>query len=692
MKYITAQDLQGASTDASTLEKFVNGPLGEPNVNRVGNDVSNLETLRGEVLEVAAGAARMVTYLTQADMYADLAQPVPTVGQVTNDPNPALNGYYVWNGTAWLWSGLQPPSAAQLDQVAADALAVGVSARGLWPYPWRVADGAGNMLAYVDGRAGVFRTLTDQLPGLPYLGAVYRYLVQVAGRAAFGVTHRGGFVAGGEQLLDGDYRLTWSQGGRIVMGQRHDGSLDMGTGLRGRSRVYTKGVEGARQIYAWNERLGELQITDNVYDNWAPELVQGEVQWLTDAFGSIALRRRQVVPGGPFGPEIARVVFALASGQSLAIGAATVPMTVTPPAPDRLVTFNHGVRRDGDLSTVPIRPWEVEWLVPGASNIAEVPLIQQSATALLGTVRYDDDVAIIAGEYGKGGTSITELGKGSTPYQNGITAAQRAKQLCDEAGLEVVCPVATWIQGEADRDMPAGEYSMWMLDLQPNYDTDLRAIFTAQVSPILVLLDQISSWTAYGSTESLVPFEQLQLALDHPDQFLCAGPKYHLLHADDGVHMRSESSRRLGAKFSEAMIAAYRGEAWLPTHATGAELSGTVVTITFHTPHAPLVADTVNVLDPGDLGLRWIDAGDGNAVSITSVVVNIDNTVSVALSGVPTGTGQMIGIADIGTAGASGGPTTGPRSCLRDSSPYVDLQGHPIFNWACHQRVPVTVI
>lgn len=108
--YITAQELLDASTDAGTLGKFANGTANEPNVNRVGNDVSNLATIRLEALEAASQAANLRTYQTKAAMDADTSQPVGTMAQVVQDPTVANNLYYVWTGTLWAVSQIQPLS------------------------------------------------------------------------------------------------------------------------------------------------------------------------------------------------------------------------------------------------------------------------------------------------------------------------------------------------------------------------------------------------------------------------------------------------------------------------------------------------------------------------------------------------------------------------------------------------------
>ena len=118
--------------------------------------------------------------------------------------------------------------------------------------------------------------------------------------------------------------------------------------------------------------------------------------------------------------------------------------------------------------------------------------------------------------------------------------------------------------------------------------------------------------------------------------------------------------------------------------------SDTKVLLRFNVPEGPLAIDTVNVLDPGFWGLRWIDSTD--SATITAVQLTGFNTLEVTLSNAPTGAQPMIGVADIGVAGNRAGPNTDPRTCIRDSSSLLDCSGLPVFNWACHQRIAVTTI
>lgn len=119
-RYLTKQDLLNGSADAGILEKFANDALGQPNLNRVGNDVKNLQTLRVEALEAASAVANIKTYITKAAMLADTSRPVPSTGRVTNDPVVENNGDYVWNGSVWVWSQIQPASVLTTNALGAE--------------------------------------------------------------------------------------------------------------------------------------------------------------------------------------------------------------------------------------------------------------------------------------------------------------------------------------------------------------------------------------------------------------------------------------------------------------------------------------------------------------------------------------------------------------------------------------------
>ncbi len=101
--------------DAETWNKFINGSFSDgANSNRAGFDVENLLKWRAQAMELARQAADMQTYLTKARLNAASPQPQGTVAQVTNDSDPANNGYWVSDGSQWVWSGIQAVTRQEL--------------------------------------------------------------------------------------------------------------------------------------------------------------------------------------------------------------------------------------------------------------------------------------------------------------------------------------------------------------------------------------------------------------------------------------------------------------------------------------------------------------------------------------------------------------------------------------------------
>lgn len=110
MGYISTQELQNASMDARTLERFANGRVGDSNINRTGNDVSNLATLVDSVI----GLSVAESYLTLQQLQLNGIQPAGSWAVVLNDPDPSNNGNWVSDGVQWVFAGLQP---SQFDDV-----------------------------------------------------------------------------------------------------------------------------------------------------------------------------------------------------------------------------------------------------------------------------------------------------------------------------------------------------------------------------------------------------------------------------------------------------------------------------------------------------------------------------------------------------------------------------------------------
>lgn len=449
--------------------------------------------------------------------------------------------------------------------------------------------------------------------------------------------------------------------------------------------VWEEGPSGQRDIWALVDAV-PYQLTSSG-DNAAPSVLAKSISYV-ERKGKVSRKTVEIPEPGKLADYIKVIWHIIFNGQSLQCGIGSgTPATSQPPAANRLLTLKDGVQladETGVLSADMVAPFK-----PLVAKSLEPPALQVAAH-LNRTRALPSDVGLLTSMHGRGGQSILSLNKGTIPYNNSLTAMTEAKAECGRLGYAYKVPFVSWNQGQHDGGWVAGRYLTALLQLQADYQVDIQAI-TGQTETIPLLLTQMSNWTAptYKREFSNIPHEQLQAALENPDRFVMAGPQYWMPSNNDGIHLPASSYARDGVMVARAARAILSGQKWMPLHCVEAIRRGTVVELRFHVPSGPLVIDTVNVLDPGNYGIRWIDSAESASV-IAVEQVGYD-TLRVKLSAEPTGSNPQIGIADIGEASTRAGPTTGSRTCIRDSAPDLDLNGLPVFNWACHQRVAVSL-
>jgi hypothetical protein len=128
---------------------------------------------------------------------------------------------------------------------------------------------------------------------------------------------------------------------------------------------------------------------------------------------------------------------------------------------------------------------------------------------------------------------------------------------------------------------------------------------------------------------------------------------------------------------------------------TGASNSGTTLTLTTSAT-SNLAIDTSVVSDPnGQSGLRCLDTSNGNAnVALSGISVS-GTSITATMASRTAGHVYMIGAGDIGTAGNLPGPTTGPRTTIRDSSADVsssDTGSTAMYNYLAHDQLNFTAV
>ena len=371
----------------------------------------------------------------------------------------------------------------------------------------------------------------------------------------------------------------------------------------------------------------------------------------------------------------------LITGQSLSTGTASEVLSVAQPYAN--VMLNTGVRAGGSnlTSLVPL----VESLVGG-----EGETIASSFANLLTSLTQGSGAGVrsLASAHGVGGQPYSVLRKGTQAYANGMAQVAAGALLAAAAGETHTVRAMAVIHGESDHLSQNQDYDQDLLEWHSDYEADVRAL-TGQRSPVVMFTDQMSSFTALGSSSSTIPVQQLAAAKARPDRVFIVAPKYMLPYAPDGVHLVGDSERLLGELYAKAWRRVLiDGEPWLPLSPRAVSRVDNEITIEFNVPAGPLVLDTTLVSDPGNFGFGFSDSSAMPPAILSVEIVNADS-VRVTLASTPTGGNQRLLYAMSGSVGAAAGPTTGARGNLRDSDATASPNGYPLYNWCVHFDEPV---
>ncbi len=320
---------------------------------------------------------------------------------------------------------------------------------------------------------------------------------------------------------------------------------------------------------------------------------------------------------------------------------------------------------------------------------------------------------------------------------NGVTFMQG--QLAGGDTLTVHAVIFT--HGETDYWNGSTTYEANLVTLQSQIETGIKAV-TGQSGHIPFLLTQMSAITVHSpkgmtcpdgsvgcindtSANFQVNLAQFNAFYHHPERFTLVGPKYQYMYFTDGtpaenVHLFNTTYNDLGALYGYVAKRMFvDGFNWRPLHPLSITRSGATITVVCNVPEPPLVIDTTllpvplinGVQDSNGMGFQFFQTPQGG-ITITNVAVS-GNTVTITLSGTPSGTSQRLAYAFEGTSNAcqqvSGVAFTAANPCgsssgawqgmvhgnIRDSNTLVSYSngvgwgGDAVYNWMVHFNLPV---
>lgn len=533
--------------------------------------------------------------------------------------------------------------------------------------------------------------------GLPVLSDRFASVMasDQSGNVNLGFTPDGHVVCrSGEPGLS-EWSGSLTDNGMFIVRYRADGRVALGPVPNVDWRVEMRGADDdSRHVYIYGPGRAEIQIT-NTAGPYRGAKIEGLILSYLDMTSGVGVETEvQLYAQTMLSSGITDLVHLIGTGQSLSNGQSSTPvLTTTAFDAGRAVMFTAGVKATGTaqssgfISEV-ISAADVATFVNAYETGTETPM---SETALQWLDGEASSTGALISTHGIGGAQYSLIKKGTIPYENMFIAMRRAYLLCSLLGVNYTCPYLLTVHGEANVTASKATYLGYLNEWRSDF-TDDRNALTGETSEVMLVVDQISNWTAYSYATSEVPLAQLQVALDDPTNNICYTSKM-MLPTADGIHLTNLSSINLGARRGRALAQVRAGTYTGALYMTSAVRTGASVVLTFNMPYGGDDIDlyTGLVSDPGNYGVEWSDAGDGNAVTISSVAATASNQVTVTLSTTPTGTAQKIGIAITGTPTANAGPTTGARNCIRSATADVDSHGTAMDHYALHQIIDVTV-
>ncbi len=418
------------------------------------------------------------------------------------------------------------------------------------------------------------------------------------------------------------------------------------------------------------------------------------------------------------GTSITKLVCVVDTGHSLTVGGIASLLTTTPP-------FARGVMFNGGPKVVQPTGAGSNWNAPAPicddaqlQSLAEFYEFQNSGgqgeshgggvVTWFGTgAHLGSTEAVLFATVGAGGATLANLLSGTTQFSNLIRVVERAAALAAYNGWAFEAYVCCSI-GENDYatyQASASGFSTNMLAMQSSIETAIQAIFTkngwSAPAHVPIVCMQPSSWNSSnfnsgnGYNTDALAYVFPALVRSNPNQFALVGPEYYVDNYAGGtpgqdIHM-SDIGYKLVGQYMARAVQKLRASAAVPgVVVTGVSNSGNAVTVTTGAT-SNLAIDTSVVSDPGQYGLRVLDVTAGNANIALSGIAVSGTSITFTLASHVAGHTLMLGVGDYGVAPQSAlGPTTCPRTCVRDSSADVsssDTGSTPMYNYLCHDQI-----
>ena len=221
--------------------------------------------------------------------------------------------------------------------------------------------------------------------------------------------------------------------------------------------------------------------------------------------------------------------------------------------------------------------------------------------ALAGALGKDTMVCVFAD--GRGGTAISNLIKGSSPYDALIQDIKSSYEEAKKKGMEFFVPAICWMQGESDMfDYTRVDYRKMLAHFAIDVNKDIKRI-TGQRRDVKIVGYQSCCLTKcynfnptdYDCYEISIPQVQMQLIREN-STFIAGTPVYFMDFVNDRLHLNGKSQTVVGRYNAAAVLdIVRRGDSNRGLYPVNVKSKGNTAIIEFNNSGGKLVFDTINV-------------------------------------------------------------------------------------------------
>lgn len=284
----------------------------------------------------------------------------------------------------------------------------------------------------------------------------------------------------------------------------------------------------------------------------------------------------------------------------------------------------------------------------------------------------------------EGGKAYRDLTKGTTSWDALVQGLIDAKRVCEGMGYRPVVLGLDVKAGETDTDgtarMHPELYTRYLMNLDHNFNAEVRRIFGGQHPPAHLYVEQCS-WQPNGPWDSRV--RQGQLDADGVGNIRFTGAGYQYDHTGDVIHINSRGQNSRGVQLARAVVFEAFGTGFIPLKAKTAYWSGGNTIDIECLTSAAIAKDTSGaIINPAGLGngggfrVRK-RTGDKSELNIISAVVQ--SAVQPAIIRITVDNPDNEQRVEVGYALAEtgethqAGPVVGARGLFRTSSGITNL-------------------